>query len=511
MSTTLQVHNLRLRAQRHEQLWPLRCLLENALAGMSLPALPPTAVILVRHFHCGRLDPARDHPLVLAARFEQALRASLGAGTCCVDQQEAEQATLVWFSDPLQPYRRLLSLWLQGRVPRAWYWRSLLGVSPPRFDAAGVAWLFEHACTPPLGPRAGGLLVESVLSQDAGARLWPMISPTLARRLLPEPPRPVAPAPAVPVPGLPRRWRQALDEASAVWGETDGRLHWLAWQALCCTYPALGQQTDVVARIPRWLSHWRRQKRQQDMQTLGPGTKDPSMVRAAATKRPASVVIAERQRLAGDPAHIASSSVPQSSPGRGDSLVVMERGHGVAACFSPCSGLALVVPLLQRLGMADLLAAHEAPVMTQFPLYLLLAMGRRFGIAAEDPVTPLFRPLQALPAVEFVPASPALHWRQQSRQMSLMALRHASPPVLIVRAQLAMARYLRRYCHMSLRQLVCRPGRVLITHTHWDVLFELEQSDIRLRRLALDCDPGWVPWLGRVVRFHYGMEEGEYA
>jgi len=25
-----------------------------------------------------------------------------------------------------------------------------------------------------------------------------------------------------------------------------------------------------------------------------------------------------------------------------------------------------------------------------------------------------------------------------------------------------------------------------------------------VRRVALDVDPGWLPWLGCVVRFHYG-------
>ena len=503
MSAALQVHNLRLRARRHEQLWPLRCLLENALAGMSLPALPPAAVVVVRRFHCGRLDPVRDHPLVLAARFEQALRACLAAGASCVDAQEVEQAAVVWFSDPLQPYLRLLELWLQGRVPRAWYWRSLLGTPLPRFDTAGVSGVFEQVWALPSGPRAGGVLLQSVLSHPGRARLWPRISPAVARRLLPAPglSRAVASQPGAVPPDLPSSWRQALDEAAAVWGGADERLHWLAWQALCCHYPALCQQPQVMARIPRWLAHWR-------------GREHPQ---ATAAERPSVTVdIAARQRagIAPGPTNspIVSPSVPSPAPGRGDEAVSAERGPaGVAACLSPCSGLALLVPLLQRLGMADLLAADESLIMQQFPLRLLRAVGRRFGLDAEDPVASLFRPLRALPAVAPAPAAMVPRWRRQSRHMSLMSLQGASIAVLMTQAQLAMARYLRRHCRMSLRQLVCRPGRVTLTHTHWDVLFTLEQSDIRLRRLALDCDPGWVPWLGRVVRFHYGEEAHEYG
>jgi len=30
-----------------------------------------------------------------------------------------------------------------------------------------------------------------------------------------------------------------------------------------------------------------------------------------------------------------------------------------------------------------------------------------------------------------------------------------------------------------------------------------ERVDIDIRRVGLDIDPGWVPWLGRTVTFHY--------
>jgi hypothetical protein len=48
-----------------------------------------------------------------------------------------------------------------------------------------------------------------------------------------------------------------------------------------------------------------------------------------------------------------------------------------------------------------------------------------------------------------------------------------------------------------------RPGSFTLTPTHLDIFFQLDQADIRIRRAGLDLDPGWVPWLGRVVLFHY--------
>lgn len=69
--------------------------------------------------------------------------------------------------------------------------------------------------------------------------------------------------------------------------------------------------------------------------------------------------------------------------------------------------------------------------------------------------------------------------------------------------QLLMARYLRRFAGMSLRQLVNRNGQLACSRTHFDILIQTRQMDIRIRRAGLDIDPGWVAWLARVVQFHY--------
>ena len=82
-------------------------------------------------------------------------------------------------------------------------------------------------------------------------------------------------------------------------------------------------------------------------------------------------------------------------------------------------------------------------------------------------------------------------------------------PILALRAvHLALAKYLRRSAGLSLRRLVGRHGVVVATATHVDVTFPGEVIDLRLRRAGLDLDPGWVPWLGRVVAYHYDIERG---
>lgn len=53
------------------------------------------------------------------------------------------------------------------------------------------------------------------------------------------------------------------------------------------------------------------------------------------------------------------------------------------------------------------------------------------------------------------------------------------------------------------RRLVARRGRIVATNTHLDIEFDARDADPAVRIAGFDLDPGWVPWLGRVVCFHY--------
>ncbi|HVE87285.1 MAG TPA: hypothetical protein VND93_30725 [Myxococcales bacterium] len=75
--------------------------------------------------------------------------------------------------------------------------------------------------------------------------------------------------------------------------------------------------------------------------------------------------------------------------------------------------------------------------------------------------------------------------------------------LLLRTIHLAVARVLRTRAKISLRRLVLRPARVAWTPTHLDVLLDHRMAELRIRRAGLDIDPGWVPWLGRVIRYHY--------
>lgn len=67
----------------------------------------------------------------------------------------------------------------------------------------------------------------------------------------------------------------------------------------------------------------------------------------------------------------------------------------------------------------------------------------------------------------------------------------------------AVRRWCRRHPRLGLIALIRRPARLHLSATHVQVTFRMSELDIRLRRLAIDVDPGWVPWLGRVVSYQY--------
>ena len=49
-----------------------------------------------------------------------------------------------------------------------------------------------------------------------------------------------------------------------------------------------------------------------------------------------------------------------------------------------------------------------------------------------------------------------------------------------------------------------QPAILHVTRTHIDIVFNLNQINLALRRAGFDRDPGWVPTLGRVITFHFG-------
>jgi hypothetical protein len=55
----------------------------------------------------------------------------------------------------------------------------------------------------------------------------------------------------------------------------------------------------------------------------------------------------------------------------------------------------------------------------------------------------------------------------------------------------------------SLTEALSRKGILYITRSHVDLAMPMDQISLPVRVAGLDADPGWVPFLGRVIHFHF--------
>jgi hypothetical protein len=145
---------------------------------------------------------------------------------------------------------------------------------------------------------------------------------------------------------------------------------------------------------------------------------------------------------------------------------------------SPFAGLWLVVPILIRLGFRDWLAEHPDLAAADGGRRLIRAIARHHGVDPEDPAS--------LPLTECAPDDPdfARPWR------------------------IGLDFYLWRRARIRLREVVHRKGWLRQTEERLVIRFDPDSVDLRLRRHALDIDPGWTDWLGLSIRYRYA-ERGE--
>lgn len=169
-----------------------------------------------------------------------------------------------------------------------------------------------------------------------------------------------------------------------------------------------------------------------------------------------------------------------------------------------CGGLLFLLPLLQRLDLPAWLPQDD----TRFAGFVLRAALLRLRVAPDDPAWQLAATLDNDAAAYDIPApacwaDPLLAARRGGVAVA-MRLQRSGCLADQADAWLAAARHwLRRAGRIGLASLLLRPARLAVTATHADVFFDLAAIDLRVRRLGLDIDPGWVPWVGRVVGFHY--------
>ncbi|HEU4387907.1 MAG TPA: hypothetical protein VFV34_08935 [Blastocatellia bacterium] len=239
--------------------------------------------------------------------------------------------------------------------------------------------------------------------------------------------------------------------------------------------------------------------------------------------------------------------------GDSSNVSVEDRGHAEAqprlfARPTEFAGLYFLISLMSRLGIATVLESNSALIEWELPERVLDHISRLLRIGRDDPVLPGGKLREGIAPADFTFIAPELwverlaagtgfvigrvdgvgRWRillDGSGRLPLALWKGRAahgirdlfqrPPVrrrsevddgahLILSGWTnAMRRYLRRHARIGLSEIVRRPGRVSVTRTHIDIVLNNDDADPRIRKAGLDLNPGWVPWLGRVVTFHY--------
>jgi hypothetical protein len=422
-------------------------------------------------------------------------------------------------------------------------------------NSGTIEMILSQVATTPLKGLAPARLLQEILEPRRLARLFSCITEGLVRRLMHEQGvslgaagnfspriagRHLSPIKAIRPPNMSLPWRYAVRQAVEYWGDLDVRTLWFAWNGLIFHRPAWLERKEVVQRIVPgiWLESWALPKnsiasREKTTHGVDPvldivGTETDEVVAGSVedispTTRQSSVsltteaggaVVSTAESLVKDADQVETTLREGRPIEQGADLV-----PSVVIPWSAHAGLAFVIPLLLRLGMAELLESNERLMELDLPRQLLWWLVQRFDIAESDPCMDLFEGFEVSADVAVNQFCWPDSWRElvtaSGRPFNALDIVGRTETIqfyeIIKTMQLLVGLYLRRYCTLSLRGLIQRSGRVVMTATHWDVIYNINQIDLRLRREALDCDPGWVAWLGRVVQFHYDSKGEPYV
>ncbi len=410
--------------------------------------------------------------------FQRALLEAAASAVKATDPR-APHVAAVYFQGETEALEMLLHRLVAGGPAAEWFWpavleheleaeeqtsdgaRSLIPQIIERLRAREASWaavaMALFAAVEPLDP----------------VRLLAAIPPSAATRWLEEVPvahgaRRVAQA-SWPAQGDPLR---AISRAVETFGTDDVRTLWLATMALIFEAPGVLTSGVAVAQAGQLIKAYVKAScAGREACATNPTETEPYAV-------PETPSASKISFLAAGPTSTTSKSREGSkhTPASGiepypanEVSISRERSEPVA---TTAAGLIFLVNILDRLGIAE-----AAPTLGIQVLHRLAA---QTGVPAEDPIALWLATLEDPTQTPGVRAwSIAVH-----RYIRLIDVRENEAP-------------------LTARDIVNRPGLFSVNRTDLDITLPLDGVDIRIRRAGLDLDPGWRPWFGRVVRFHY--------
>ena len=401
----------------------------------------------------------------------------------------ARFANAVFFDHAYEAIELLLHQLLRGVAPTDWFWPHVCGNGAHIIGAAKIVAIIEQLRQEPPSWNLVAEIVLSALDTRDPAVLFDSLPPSAVQAWLRELDRPSGASTRDAVRRLTSEHIVAVSACVKHYGWSDPRTLWLT----------------SLAVIRSSSANWAR-------------------VAAVSQTRTILQILANRDGLV-LPQQLPQTDVPSSNTGSENSTPVPAvtsslplfpddrlpdtQGRDVSREAAPtnAAGFLFLLNALRRLGIER--SFQEFPVFAdnQFVPRLLLSLAKHAAIASKDPILDWARDLdlgQASFQLERALLT-AIYNDPRTWPPNLPLMHSSSPtPSGLLRAwALGVRRYCWRVANIAAREVVFRPGWVRAVRGELDVTLPMKVIDIRIRRAGLDINPGWLPWFGFVVRFHY--------
>jgi hypothetical protein len=514
-----RIRKLSLRVSDRSHVYRAAGLIEEAFRLASLPGESEGRSYHFRFLNLGKIRPHERVSLLTLRLQREFLR--LIAEAVPVEDPRAPFREAVYFQSPLEPIRYALGRLANGRrALDTWFLRSAFpDLSPTLSPAEAVQYLLEACSHHPGGIVNVAQVLDELLVLGELGPLLAVLNRQIAAQLMAG--FPGAPTAAQLIEGsfgaptavsrarsvhIPTGWVSVIQQALRLWGAQDIRTLWLASSALLVEVPARLSDPGLPAAAQTIIASISSAPapvmtdRQPDDTPPGPET-----FSAECDTTP--------QPDASQPLHSEeSSSLVERSyelTRRQAAATEMATEELNGAPVSRYCGFYFLLHVLRNLGIAEFLRDHPRLLNVNFPWILLRTLANHIGIGEDDPV------------LSFAPVIPDADLRHKCVVKMPEAWRRLVPDALldqpierdasfIARAWVvAVRRWLWRYGELRIADVTRKLGQVAYIRPQVDITLLLHEVDVRVRRLGLDLDLGWVPWLGLIVRFHYERALGD--
>lgn len=554
-----RVKQLEIKANNYADLQKASLLIEDALRTATFPGLPKNGLILIRRLELGKIGISNNSTL-FSNRIDQRLL-TLTPHAITLGHEEQPGASIVWFADTIQPYVLLAHLLAKGITPVSWYWPlAVQGWNPAADTTSALNQLLLSASNSVQPLLVVTTIIDRLVEDQTVNALMDKLSVAIAEQILENlnidinhsQARDLGRKPIAREIILTQQWQQALQQWLPRLDENDSRAYLLALSAaINYDYPT------AEFTIRKILQNAKADTSNAQALNNVDQYSNNELVGYRDITRPQNGHDEQSEKFNNNGDNAIEKPIVQ--PHEQHSLVdkkAMLTLFGVESAFA---GLPMLINVLQRLRVEETL--NRFPLLADMNLvnHVLWACVNKLAINPDNSVCDWLTARHKLPAGNrfcpfIVPASwlsllfsrhrldtlvsrrvvgnkhkqllcdssgsvilaiwqgknpAAVSELMQGRTIKLM------PPVkdkddlqqIIATYVFAIKRYLRRYAKTGLRKTLEQKGNIAVTKTHLDISFPMQAVDINLRKAGLDIDPGWVPWLGKVVQYHYFERE----